>query len=283
MPERTLTCPDCGIKFVSRRTDGARVHCYKCEPPSAAEVATRGTPCVRCGRPCRRDKCARCRLLVACAACGGNASISGTDYAAGKRSAVCRKCRGTAPRRDREIRDLVCRRCGVEFKTKDQRPGRKFCSMKCSAAAQPTNRRTASCEVCGAEFTRKVSDFVRRDGNTGGRFCSKSCQGVATSAAAALHRLLHPGASRVRTYPFSRKVLLRHLADRDGVRCGICRRRIDIEARSGPENRHGPSVDHIVPVSLGGSDDLENLRLTCWICNVARGNRGGGEQLALVG
>ena len=33
------------------------------------------------------------------------------------------------------------------------------------------------------------------------------------------------------------------------------------------------SVDHIVPVSLGGTDAPENLRWACRSCNCARGNR----------
>lgn len=33
------------------------------------------------------------------------------------------------------------------------------------------------------------------------------------------------------------------------------------------------SVDHIIPYSLGGTDDMENLRWTCKSCNCSRGNR----------
>lgn len=33
------------------------------------------------------------------------------------------------------------------------------------------------------------------------------------------------------------------------------------------------SVDHIVPRSLGGTDDLDNLRPAHGVCNSARGNK----------
>lgn len=47
----------------------------------------------------------------------------------------------------------------------------------------------------------------------------------------------------------------------------------------------GATVDHVIPRSLGGSDDLSNLRLAHWSCNRAKGNRpiDMGEQLRLVG
>lgn len=70
----------------------------------------------------------------------------------------------------------------------------------------------------------------------------------------------------------------------DGDKCAICNHRVDLTLKSGPRgDRRGPSIDHVIPRSQGGSDDLANLRLAHWGCNQARGNRGGGEQLALVG
>ena len=33
------------------------------------------------------------------------------------------------------------------------------------------------------------------------------------------------------------------------------------------------SVDHIIPISLGGSNDENNLRWTCRSCNCSRGNK----------
>lgn len=33
------------------------------------------------------------------------------------------------------------------------------------------------------------------------------------------------------------------------------------------------TIDHIVPQSLGGSYELDNLRLACWDCNLSKGDR----------
>lgn len=67
---------------------------------------------------------------------------------------------------------------------------------------------------------------------------------------------------------------------RDKWVCQICHRKVDPLATVRDE---WASLDHIVPRSQGGTDDPANLRLAHYGCNVRRGNRGGGEQLALLG
>lgn len=59
--------------------------------------------------------------------------------------------------------------------------------------------------------------------------------------------------------------------ERDGWTCGICLEPVD-KALTG-HDQFGPTLDHIQPRSLGGSDDHENLRLAHRACNSARGNR----------
>ena len=71
------------------------------------------------------------------------------------------------------------------------------------------------------------------------------------------------------------------VGDRDGWRCGICRRRVD-RALPYPAPR-SKSLDHVVPLSEGGRHTYANCRLAHLECNLTRGNKGGGEQLALIG
>lgn len=37
--------------------------------------------------------------------------------------------------------------------------------------------------------------------------------------------------------------------------------------------RKYPTVDHIVPLSLGGTDTLDNVQLTCKRCNSSKGKK----------
>lgn len=68
---------------------------------------------------------------------------------------------------------------------------------------------------------------------------------------------------------------------RDGWRCGLCRRKVDV-GLTYPHPRSA-SLDHIVPLSLGGEHVRSNVQLAHLGCNVRKGARSAGEQLLLVG
>lgn len=69
--------------------------------------------------------------------------------------------------------------------------------------------------------------------------------------------------------------------ERDRWICGICHRRVKRTATF-PDPR-SPSIDHVIPLSEHGEHLRTNVRCAHLGCNIARGNRGGGEQLRLVG
>jgi 5-methylcytosine-specific restriction endonuclease McrA len=70
------------------------------------------------------------------------------------------------------------------------------------------------------------------------------------------------------------------VGERDGWKCGICRRKVD-RSLAYPHPRSA-SLDHVVPLSQNGPHTYANVRISHLTCNLARSNRGGGEQLALV-
>ena len=67
----------------------------------------------------------------------------------------------------------------------------------------------------------------------------------------------------------SENIKLSTLAERDGWMCGICNKSINPETKW--PNQQCWSVDHIEPLSMGGSHTYDNVRLAHWICNVKRG------------
>lgn len=61
------------------------------------------------------------------------------------------------------------------------------------------------------------------------------------------------------------------IIERDGSDCGICGQPIDASI-SWP-NHMSPSVDHVVPGSLGGSHEAANLVAAHLVCNLKKGAR----------
>jgi 5-methylcytosine-specific restriction endonuclease McrA len=72
-----------------------------------------------------------------------------------------------------------------------------------------------------------------------------------------------------------------YICERDRWLCGICKKAVSRE-RQHPDPLCA-SLDHIIPVSKGGTSDPANLRLTHLRCNLVRRNRGSWEQPMLIG
>lgn len=75
--------------------------------------------------------------------------------------------------------------------------------------------------------------------------------------------------------PPGETIRLRDIAERDGWICQLCGDPVDPSIQDhGPDS---PSLDHIVPVSRGGSHTCDNVQLAHLSCNVRKGNRLPGE------
>jgi hypothetical protein len=146
---------------------------------------------------------------------------------------------------------------------------------------------------CGREFTR-LPRYVVNDHPC----CSRSCksrrairlglmpqsQPAIPGAAPGEMRKARTRARRMRKAETWDGVSDAEILERDGWRCQIpgCKRRPIRQDLKYPHPR-SKSIDHIVPLSEGGGDTAANKRASHLGCNVARGNRGGMDQLAMIG
>jgi len=71
-----------------------------------------------------------------------------------------------------------------------------------------------------------------------------------------------------------------YIYKRDNWICQICGKKVNPKLKY--PDPMSASIDHIVPLSLGGTHERKNLQLAHWICNV-RKNNGGHDQLRLIG
>lgn len=61
------------------------------------------------------------------------------------------------------------------------------------------------------------------------------------------------------------------IAQRDGFLCHICLTVVDMCLPR--TSRYGATLDHVIPISLGGKDSFDNLKLAHWICNIKKSNK----------
>ncbi|MGE0025590.1 MAG: HNH endonuclease [Thermoleophilia bacterium] len=59
----------------------------------------------------------------------------------------------------------------------------------------------------------------------------------------------------------------RKLFERDGARCLVCGIDPETEYPDLPGVRPRLTIGHVIPLNRGGTDDLDNLRLECHLCN----------------
>jgi 5-methylcytosine-specific restriction endonuclease McrA len=76
---------------------------------------------------------------------------------------------------------------------------------------------------------------------------------------------------KVETRPYSESQVL----ELYGLVCHICSQQIDLDAPrkqgDGTDWHMGLHIDHIIPISAGGGDTLENVRPAHAICNLRKG------------
>lgn len=67
---------------------------------------------------------------------------------------------------------------------------------------------------------------------------------------------------------------------RDNYRCQLCGKKLKMDAEVPHPN--APTLDHIIPLSKGGTHEPTNVQAAHFLCNATKGNRGHGEQLILI-
>lgn len=259
-PSHRAQCSGCGKDVYRGRTSAEHPLCHECR----RRRALHGTVS-RYDRGCR---CSKCRMVKV---------DSVREYQEARRS---RGVPDTPPKR--HYVEKTCAACGNSFQARvdNVKSGRGlYCSRRCanltklglpfdsvshrrprlsplhrralrdvSRAARGTNGGNrvwiqGACAVCGEQFLSP---------GAASRYCSLECRHVARSGTWINYL------DRMAIY------------DRDSWTCQICGRPLDTGCS--PLSDDYPTLDHIVPRSLGGGDASSNLRCACRLCNSIRGD-----------
>ena len=153
-----------------------------------------------------------------------------------------------------------CKACGAGMYSADGNGKKRlFCCRQCYYSY----RVTVACLDCGTEV------FSNRDE---GKFCTR-CQRRRS-------KKNNPGKIRKRCkkfgVAFNPKVKSAEVFERDGYKCQECRRTTSVKVSCTDSGR--ATVDHIVPLSLGGSHEWHNVQCLCRRCNVRKSNKYVGQR-----
>ena len=145
----------------------------------------------------------------------------------------------------------LCKYCNSEFTKKSYQ--QIYCSVKCQYTH--TNKKANLWRVNPNFCMRCDSSLVGKRGNA--IYCSQTCKSMD-------HNFKHRSHVKVMSTARRQQILAR-----DNSICYLC-----TEPITGSFD-----LDHLVPVSRGGSSEPSNLAATHPFCNKKRGSRIGKEQL----
>jgi HNH endonuclease len=238
-----------------------RTPLYSSPPPAVA--ATRRRPiqtCVLCGAHFRPKR----RHVVCCTReCGWKFVRCRT---ADRRAAQAEAIREAKKR----ARQRICVHCDKNF---EGDPRQKYCSKVCqnhasyarareAAKTRPENKRV--CAHCRVVFFVAFS-LGRNGGSKRRHFCSKPCR-LSAEREGKFHGESHRQRAIRLGLPYER-VFRQKVFKRDGWRCQLCHRSTPKRLLRDHQHLSAPTLDHIVPMSMGGGHTWDNLQCLCRACN----------------
>ena len=155
-----------------------------------------------------------------------------------------------------------CVLCGATFESK--RTYAMFCSNNCKhryykgkGVIKPewSELKTFVCDCCGQSF---------QSYNPNARLCSEKCR----HAVARLERRKHFRDLK-KCGKFDASVTLENVYNKFNQKCCICNK--PLHFGKNPLLDDYPTIDHIQPLSKGGSHTWDNVQLMCRKCNIEKG------------
>lgn len=156
------------------------------------------------------------------------------------------------------VAKTACGGCGSMFFA---RPNQIFCSRPCIPATVAIGERP--CPRCGEPTTSGSNAFC------------PPCKKAARRDNNRRKNVKRRGGPQP-----SRRISIHEVCQRDGWRCHLCGKRVS--DRYASPHPLSATLDHLIPLADGGSDEPENLALAHRDCNTRR-NTGGTVQLLLFG
>lgn len=237
-------CATCGKPFRCKPSDKVKRCSRECHNAWQREHRNPPTTCKRCGKEFRRkpslsqvycsNKCREVWTTITCPVCGTQIQKRGTD--ARKQRYCSATCRGAAARKPACTEtERECVKCGEVKPITNFRPMRK-----------ETGLRLTSCRKCsGNNRSVTIAHIVQLMSQID---YTTTPQRMGTAKAMGIVGFFTPREWR-------------DLCAKFGNRCACCRQDAPL------------TIDHIVPVSRGGSSYIDNIQPLCLPCNRRKATR----------
>lgn len=190
---------------------------------------------------------------------------------------------------------LICKQCGTTYRG---HPGQQYCTLSCANTGRtPWNKKSTSlvsytgpayqraprpninpiritsrtfragrCRQCGSTFVSLNLDMT----------CSPACWEQDQQE----QKRIHKDRRRARKkQAYVADVWRTRVFEADSYRCHMCNRKTN--PNKATPHPLAPTIDHLIPLARGGTHEPANCRTACFECNCLKGDRGGGEQLAI--
>lgn len=195
-----------------------------------------------------------------CAVCGERIAVNKTS----RPTPTCRDCRWKQHREERDAKPHVASL--ATYSAGCRCPGCRQANTLYYGDRRGRSATDRPCRICGTVFVSRIP--AQTD-------CSDACRRESRRMHHSTRRALLLAAST------GEPVIAARIFERDGWQCHICRRRLSPQDVF--PHRRAATIDHLIPLSKGGSHEPSNVKTACHACNAGKNNRGGNEQLLLIG
>lgn len=167
--------------------------------------------------------------------------------------------------------EKVCPICNKLFKASNNK--KKYCSYECKYGANYKSKISKiekKCPTCGIIFD---SYNIRQ------KYCSRSCCRRFNESGNKYNRYLSSDERLKQATNGDRRVWIMSLIKRDNNICAICKKECDLydyeitDIGTMIAGDNYPSIDHIIPISKGGTHQWNNVQLAHRKCNRIKSNK----------
>lgn len=249
------TCGGCGAEFFAVHRN--RGYCSETCREGAWAYQPRRRPCERCGvaTPNARFCSEGCARAKPCRECG-------VEFEPAKYQRSCEDCLAAKEtHRPFRLAVVLWGRCpGCDRGFEKRAASQTCCSISCANRfrfpPKPVIERlrvwTAGfCRGCGEPFVSSAAHA---------RYCSESCERRVSRQVRKDRRRARLKSQKGQDVVYRRKVF-----ERDGWVCRLCRKPVKRDALV--PHPKAPTLDHILPLALGGLHDYANVQCAHFICN----------------